>query len=140
MKKEGVSERSLLVVAIALGIADAWINRYSVNGDGVSYLDVGDSYFRGDWAVAINGYWSPLYSWCLGLAMYLFKPSLWWELVTAHLVNLLIYVGVLFSFRFFCIPCCAQCGKRRLRMTQFPCRSGLCWEWDTVFSYGLRWC
>jgi hypothetical protein len=101
MKKEGVSERSLLVVSIALAIAQVWINRYAVNGDAISYLDVGDTYFRGDWAAAINGYWSPLYSWCLGLALYVLKPSIWWEFITVHLVNLIIFIGVLFSFRFF---------------------------------------
>jgi len=35
MKKEGVSERSLLVVSIALAIAQVWINRYAVNGDAI---------------------------------------------------------------------------------------------------------
>jgi hypothetical protein len=69
--------------------------------DGMSYLDVGDAYFRGDWAAAINGYWSPMYSWWLGLVLYLLRPSIWWESVTVHLVNLVIYVGALFSFRFF---------------------------------------
>jgi hypothetical protein len=36
-----------------------------------------------------------------GLALHLIKPTIWWELITVHLVNLIIYVGVLFSFRFF---------------------------------------
>ena len=31
--------------------------------DGVSYLDIGDAYFRGDWKAAVNAYWSPVYSW-----------------------------------------------------------------------------
>lgn len=101
MSEAVVSERSLLIVSIALAMVDVWINRYALNGDGTSYLDVGDTYFRGEWAAAINGYWSPLYSWFLGLALYLFKPSIWWELITVHLVNLVIYVGALFSFRFF---------------------------------------
>jgi hypothetical protein len=96
-----VSERFLLIVSLAFAAVEVWINRYSINGDGVSYLDVGDTYFRGNWAAAINGYWSPLYSWLLGLALYLIKPSIWWELITVHLVNLIIYIGVLFSFRFF---------------------------------------
>jgi hypothetical protein len=96
-----LSERFFLIVTIALAIAEAWINRYAINGDGVSYLDVSDTYLRGDWAAAINGYWSPLYSWCVGFALYVIKPSIWWELITVHVVNLIIYVGVLFSFRFF---------------------------------------
>jgi hypothetical protein len=99
--EEAVGERFFLVVTMAMAIAEAWINRFSINGDGVSYLDVGATYFRGDWSAAVNGYWSPLYSWCVGLALYVIKPSIWWELITVHLVNLIIFIGVLFSFRFF---------------------------------------
>ena len=94
-------ERSLLLVCIALGFAQVWITRYAMNEDGVSYLDVGDAYFRRDWAGAINGYWSPMYSWLLGLAMHLLKPSLWWENITVHMVNFAIYLAALLAFRFF---------------------------------------
>lgn len=96
-----LTERSFLVVCTVLGIVQVGINRYAMNPDGISYLDIGDAYFRRDWAAAINGYWSPMYSWCLGLALYVFKPSSTWELITVHLVNLIIYFGTLFSFRFF---------------------------------------
>jgi hypothetical protein len=95
------TERSWLMLCLALGVAQAWISRYSMISDGISYLDIGDAYFRGDWAAAINAYWSPMYSWWLGLSLYLFKPSIRWEFVTVHTVNLLIYVVALFSFRFF---------------------------------------
>ncbi len=95
------SERAWLLICLALGAVQAWILRYSMISDGVSYLDVADAYFRGDWSAAINGHWSPLYSWCLGVALYVFKPSIWWEFTTVHIVNLVIYIGALFSFRFF---------------------------------------
>jgi len=95
------TERWCLLICLALGAVQAWILRYSMISDGISYLDIGDAYFRGDWNSAINAYWSPVYSWCLGLALYLFKPSIWWEFVTVHAVNLVIYVGTLFCYRFF---------------------------------------
>jgi len=66
----------------------------------MSYLDIGDAYFRGDWKSAINAYWSPLYSWCVGLGLYIVRPSIWWEFITVHIVNFLIFVGALFCFRF----------------------------------------
>ena len=95
--KEPVSiERWCLLVCLVLGAVQAWLLRYSMISDGISYLDIGDAYFRGDWNSAINAYWSPVYSWCVGLALYLFKPSIWWEFITVHIVNLLIYVGSLF--------------------------------------------
>ena len=96
-----LSERSLLVLCVVLGAIQVWIVRYAMNQDGMSYLDVGDAYFRRDWANAISGYWSPMYTWFLGLALYVMKPSMWWGCITVHFVNLIIYVGALFSFRFF---------------------------------------
>jgi hypothetical protein len=101
MKKDWLNERSFLIVCIVLGAVQAWICRYSMISDGMSYLDIGDAYMRHDWAAAVNAYWSPLYSWCLGLALYLIKPSIWWEYVTVHAVNLIIFVVALFCFRFF---------------------------------------
>jgi hypothetical protein len=35
--------------------------RQAMDPDGVVYFDIGDAYFRGDWSVAINGLWLPLY-------------------------------------------------------------------------------
>jgi hypothetical protein len=99
--REARTERSLLILCVALGMVQVWIGRYAMISDGISYLDIGDAYFRGDWTAAVNGYWSPMYSWWLGLALHILKPSLRWEFITVHFVNLIIYVVALFSFRFF---------------------------------------
>lgn len=96
-----LNEKFCVVVCIILGTIQAWFARYTMISDGVSYLDIGDAYFRRDWSAAINAYWSPMYSWCLGLALYLLKPSVLWEYAVVHLVNLIIHVFALFSFRFF---------------------------------------
>jgi hypothetical protein len=90
-------------LAIALGALRAWpaALNHSMNEDGISYLDVADAYLRGDWAGAINGYWSPLYSWLLGIAMHLLKPSPYWQFSIVHMVNFLIYLSALICFDFF---------------------------------------
>ena len=89
------------ILAIASGVLQNWVNRFTMNPDGVSYLDVGDAYLQGNWSEAINGYWSPLYSWLLGLAMAVLKPSAYWEFPVTKLVNFLIYLVALFCFEFF---------------------------------------
>jgi hypothetical protein len=93
-------ERMLLFATIALGALHAWFGRYSMNVDGMSYLDVGDSFFCRDWANALNAYWSPLYPWTLGIVVGLVKPSPKWEFPLVHLVNLGFFVAALFAFRF----------------------------------------
>jgi MFS family permease len=84
-----------------LGAVHAWGDRHFMNPDGVSYLDIGGACARGDWAAAINGYWSPLYAWLLGAALAVFQPSSQTEFAFAHLVNLASFLGALASFGFF---------------------------------------
>ncbi len=87
--------------AVVLGAFHAWDARHHMNADGISYLDVGDAYFRGDWKMAINAYWGPLYSWLLGLAMIVIKPSSYYEFTVVHLVNFVIFLFTLGCFHFF---------------------------------------
>jgi len=89
------------VIAVVLGAFLAWDSRHAMNPDGMCYLDMAEAYLRGDWDMAINGHWSPLYSWLLGLAMVVLKPSPFWEFSVAHLVNFVIYLCTLGSFHFF---------------------------------------
>ena len=92
----------LRVAVLALGAAHAWaaISRQSMNEDGISYLDMGDAYLRGDWGMAVNSVWSPLYSWILGTAGALVEPSLHWEFPLVHLVNFGIFAVTLVAFEF----------------------------------------
>jgi hypothetical protein len=92
-----------LVLAVILGGLHAWaaISNHSMNADGISYLDIGDAYFRGDWELAINPVWPPLYAWLLGLLNAVFQPTMEWEFPAVHLLNFAIYLAALGSFTFF---------------------------------------
>jgi hypothetical protein len=100
-----VRERRLVflfwAVALLLGAVQAWTGRNAMNEDGISYLDIGDAFVRGDWSRALNSYWGPLYSWFLGLALFILKPSPDWEFAVVHLVNFAVFVGALWCFHFF---------------------------------------
>jgi hypothetical protein len=76
----------LRALSVTLALAECWISRHSMNPDGISYLDLGNVYFKGGWA-DINAYWSPLYAWLLGLNIVL-RPDAYWEFAVAHLTNL----------------------------------------------------
>jgi hypothetical protein len=90
------------VMTIALGGLHTYaaVKSQSMNADGIAYLDIGDAYFRADWANAVSAVWSPLYSWILGLVNFIFKPSMEWEFPTVHIVNFIIYLFALTSFEF----------------------------------------
>ena len=82
------------------GLIDTVYSRHAMQSDGISYLDMGDALVRGDWKMAINAYWSPLYPWLQGMALRLFKPSAYSEFTVVHLVNFLIYLFALGCFDF----------------------------------------
>jgi hypothetical protein len=89
-------------VAIVLGLLQVWRYRYSLSSDdAIAYLDIGDAYVKGDWKTAINGYWSPLYAWVLGVTLAIFKPSAYWEFFVVKLVNFFAYILALIGFEFF---------------------------------------
>src|SRR5260221_4374129 len=86
---------------IAVGLLQAWRARFDISGDGNSYLDVASAYLRGDFANAINAYWSPLYSWLIAFALWAFKPSGYWESTILHLLDFAGLLVALRAFEFF---------------------------------------
>ena len=130
-------ERSFWITALLLGFLQAWGRRHeSADGlaymgpDGISYLDIGDAYMRGDWYVAVNAMWSPFYSWLTGLWLQLFNPSPWWEFTVVRLLNFLIFVFALFSFAYFLRV------LRRDRQLRIPDGELPEWCW-LVFGYTI---
>jgi hypothetical protein len=103
-------ERSLALASLALGLFHTWLGRYAMDPDGISYLDVGQSFFRRDWANAINAWWSPLYPWTLGLFLGIIKPSLRWEFPIARLIDGAIFVLTLLAFRYL-LQAVIACGR-----------------------------
>jgi len=89
-------DRGLFALAVAMGAAQAWAQRYWVSADGISYLDLADAWRRGDWRAAVNASWSPLYPGLLSLS----PAAPQWEIPAAHLVNYVAYLFALASFRF----------------------------------------
>jgi len=94
-------QRGFRWVIAVCALIDCWICRFRMNPDGVSYLDMGDQYWKGNWHAALNSYWSPLYSWLTGLMFRVTKPSMRWEYPEVHLLNFAIFVATLFCFEFF---------------------------------------
>jgi hypothetical protein len=89
------------IAGILFGVVQAASGLYQLStDDAVAYLDVADLYLKGDWVGAVNGNWSPLYSWLLALALGIFQPTSAWEYPLLKLVNFLIYVLAFASFEF----------------------------------------
>jgi hypothetical protein len=86
------------IVTSVAGFVQAWSLRFAIYPDGNSYLDIATSYARGDFAHAINGAWSPLFSWLIVGIWRIFQPSGYWETTALHLLN---FAGMLLALRCF---------------------------------------
>ncbi len=117
-------------LALALGAVAAWVFRHNMGSDGISYLDIADAYREGDWRNAINGYWSPLYSWVLALAFAVYTPAPYWEFPFVKLVNFFVYTGALACFHFFLLEILKWC--RRQRDTSGGAGALPAWTWITL--------
>ncbi|MDR7523065.1 MAG: hypothetical protein QN168_11430 [Armatimonadota bacterium] len=89
-----------VLAAAVLGAVAAWEGRFDMDPDGVSYLDMADAYARRDWQNALNGVWSPLYSWILLPFLRGLRPDGYWEFPLVHAVNFLLYLGALAAFAY----------------------------------------
>jgi len=97
-KKVGRVSSCLLLASVLLGVVHSWMSCWAMNPDGMSYLDLGDSFFHRDWARAVNAWWSPLYPWLVGNAVGILKPSMKWEFPLVHAVNFGIFQVALLAF------------------------------------------
>jgi hypothetical protein len=77
------------------------IRQQAMSEDGINYLDSGSALFDGDWAAAINGVWSPMYSALLGAVQWLADPPAAREFPVAQITNFAIFAAALWAFEFF---------------------------------------
>jgi hypothetical protein len=68
-REEEISKKEILLVALAgaayLGAAVLLITPYIGNPDQMAYISIAKKYLAGNFKDAVNGYWSPLYSWLM---------------------------------------------------------------------------
>lgn len=124
------------IIALLLGFIQAWRSRHAMSPDGVSYLDIADAYIAGDWSAAINAYWSPLYSWLLAGALFLIRPSPYWEFTVVHVVNFGIYVLSLWAFEFLLTEVIRTRREHTSAGTDESAGVGDEWAWRVV-GYSL---
>ena len=100
LQRSGLRLLAWIVVA-AIGAVYAWAARHEMNPDGIAYLDIADAFARGDWSVALNRLWSPLYPLLLAATLRVLRPLPSYEFATVRLLNFVIFLAALASFEFF---------------------------------------
>ncbi len=80
----------LVAAACTLALMQGWQKRYDIWSDGLSYLDMADAFSKGDWQTAVNGTWSPLYPFLIGMVFAMLRPTQVMEGPTVQVLNLVI--------------------------------------------------
>lgn len=94
--------RSLIWLAVFfVGLIQFWAHRNDMNPDGISYLEMGEASIRTGWPALVNGYWSPLYPFLIGVALRVFHPRPEWEFTVVHGLNFAIYLASFACFEVF---------------------------------------
>lgn len=83
----------VLVIALFLRLC-----LYQCDPDTVGYLSVARYYAQGNWAAAVNGYWSPLVSWFMSLFFCWGKWSPEQQMLLFKGINFVAGIGVLYSY------------------------------------------
>lgn len=126
------------IAVVVLGLMQTWASRHFMNPDGVSYLDVADKYLQHDWTWAVNAYWSPLYSWMLAAALFVFRPSAYWEYPMVHLVNFFIYLLCFLCFEFLLSQIVRYLGAREGSDEATALLPA--WAWQAIGYVLFLWC
>ncbi len=103
----------LVAAAVAIGAVHAWSGRHAMNPDGISYIEMAREFAAGDSSALVNGYWSPLYPFLVGLTLWVIDPGPAWEAGVAHLVNYLIYIAGLAVFMWLWAECAPRSREER---------------------------
>lgn len=103
---ERASLASLRVAFWSMGIllasVQAWTFRYEVSADSISYFDMSDGVMRGgDWHRLINGMYSALYPFLLGLFRRSFHISPGNEIAAGHFFGVVLFIFAFACFEFF---------------------------------------
>src|SRR5260370_32898737 len=69
--------------------------------DGISYIEIAQSFHRGNPGALINAYWSPLYPTLIAGWLAVLKPSIRYEILAVNCLNVVLLVIALWSFEYF---------------------------------------
>jgi hypothetical protein len=87
-----------VLIALFVNALHVWALRWHVEPDGMSYIDIAWVYAHGDWSHAINAFWSPLFSWILGVLLWVSGADRFRELAILHAVNFVAFVLAMATF------------------------------------------
>ncbi len=89
---------TVLVLYSILAVFSLKYFQYKIGGDEISYINIAHAYVTGQWGNAINGYWSPLFSWLM-TPFLLFSSTPIYAVYVSKIISLIIGFFTIISVR-----------------------------------------
>ncbi len=96
-----VSSKTWFIFGLLWAAFNSFADRYTMNPDGMSYVDLASNALHGGPAQLLNGYWSPGYPAVLTIFFMIFRPPPESTYPVVHLANFCIFGLAMLSFAFF---------------------------------------
>ena len=103
-KKIDVKYLFILILYLVVGGSLIHFYKYQISPDSISYISIAQKYLQGDFNHAINGIWSPFYSWCLIPLICLGVEPLFASVVLTVFFGLFILIAANKLLSFFYLP------------------------------------
>ena len=87
-----------VLITLFVNALHVWTLQWHIEPDGISYIDIARAYAHGDWSHAVNAFWSPLFSWILGILLWGTGADRFHELAILHAVNFIAFVFATAAF------------------------------------------
>ena len=88
----------LIIYSILAGFLIHYF-QFKIAGDEISYIDIAHAYAVGHWYNAVNGYWSPLYSWLMAPFIYIFGYKPLYGVYISKILSIIIGFFTILSVR-----------------------------------------
>lgn len=131
---------AMAAFTLLLGLAHWYQFRHVIYADGISYLEIAERYAEGNFAEALNGYWSPLFSWLLIPVVALVAP--YWQVAALHALQLALAMGACFLAEALWQKLSLRLADQPLSALPHP-RSWLVtrwciYQWATLYLVGVH--
>jgi hypothetical protein len=103
---------ALVTLVMTFGTVEDWFGDTIYGADGIAYIDNATAIRHGDWATALNPYWSIGYPLVLAATRWMFPEGWAGEWLAVHVVNLVIFAATYAGFLYFLQTALAYAARR----------------------------
>ncbi len=101
-----------LLFCVLMGLMQMVAFQHHMSPDGISYIDMGEAFWSGNYKDFVNAYWSPMYPFIQGFFQKIMDPASESEFFLIHTINFFQYLIAFICFHLLLAEMLQQLRKR----------------------------